>query len=130
MRRFTDSPVVRHPRQDLAQFRGAHQFHQRHLRREWDWALPPTRANDALAKVMRKLPVHGEHAFHHAGQNRFALRRLHAQPVHQVAKLHGGGAERAPQRAQFVIGDPAAALGKSARPPTLPQRRAAARCAG
>ncbi len=59
-----------------------------------------------------QIAIHGEHAFHHAGQYRFALRRFHTQRSTRLRKLRGGGVQRPPQRAQLIIGIRQGRLGK------------------
>ena len=56
-----------------------------------------------IAERDAQILVHGEHAFHHAGQNGFAARAFQLQAFHQFADAGRGALQRARQQAQVVV---------------------------
>ncbi len=64
----------------------------------------PTVASERMiAECDAQVLVHCQHAFHHAGQDRFAARALQFQALHQFADARSGALEGAGQQAEVVV---------------------------
>ena len=87
---------------DLDQRGIAHQFQKLHAGIDGHARAHRSREG-IIAKGHAQIFVHGEHAFHHAGQDGFAARAFELQTFEQPADAGDGAAEGLGQRSQVIV---------------------------